>query len=157
MEEWREWEWLLVLGGWLLAGYLLDIGVSSLLHRVGAWEVKAISNMLAWILAVLLAVVFIFAGGAKLVGARAMVQEFAQIGIGQWLRYFTGILEVTGAIGVLIPRYRFCAALQIAMVMVGATAANIWVLRLPPLAGLTAFLLAAALALAWLRQPKAAS
>lgn len=115
---------------------------------------RAASNILGWILAVLLAVVFVFAGGAKLLGARAMVQEFAQIGIGQWFRYFTGILEVTGAIGVLIPKYRFGAALQIAVVMVGATAANIWVLHLPPLAGLTVFLLAAALALAWLRRPR---
>ena len=116
---------------------------------------KAASKILAWILAVLLAVVFIFAGGAKLLGAPAMVQEFAQIGVGQWFRYFTGILEVSGAIGVLIPKYRFGAALQIALVMVGATAANIWILHLPPLAGLTAFLLAAGLALAWLRRPKA--
>jgi uncharacterized membrane protein YphA (DoxX/SURF4 family) len=118
---------------------------------------KATSNILAWILAVLLAIVFVFAGGAKLVGAPAMVQEFAQIGIGQWFRYFTGILEVSGAIGVLIPKYRFGAALQIAVVMVGATVANIWVLHLPPLAGLTALLLAAALALAWLRRSKVTS
>jgi uncharacterized membrane protein YphA (DoxX/SURF4 family) len=117
--------------------------------------VKAISNIVAWVLALLLAMVFVLAGGVKLLGARAMVQEFAQIGIGQWFRYFTGILEVSGAIGVLIPKYRFWAALQIAVVMVGATAANIWVLRLPPLAYLTTFLLAAALALAWLRRPKA--
>jgi hypothetical protein len=41
--------------------------------------------------------------------------------------------------------------------MVGATAANIWVLHVPPLARLTAFLLAAALALAWLRRLRAAS
>jgi putative oxidoreductase len=118
--------------------------------------VKAISNILAWILAILLAVVFVLAGGAKLLGSRAMIQEFAQIGIGQWFRYFTGILEVSGAIGVLMPRYRFWAALQIAVIMVGATAVNIWVLHLPPLAGLTTFLLAAALALAWLRRLKAA-
>jgi putative oxidoreductase len=118
-------------------------------------QMKAALNVVAWILAVLLAVVFIFAGGAKLLGARAMVQEFAQIGIGQWFRYFTGILEISGAIGVLIPKYRFGAALQIAMVMVGATTVNIWVLHLPPLARLTAFLLVAALSLAWLRWPKA--
>ncbi|MGB6941042.1 MAG: DoxX family protein [Bryobacteraceae bacterium] len=115
---------------------------------------KTTLNILAWILAVLLAVVFVFAGGAKLLGARAMVQEFAQIGIGQWFRYFTGILEFSGAIGVLIPKYRWWAALQIGVVMVGATAANIWILHLPPLAGLTVFLLAAALALAWLGRPK---
>lgn len=110
-------------------------------------------NILAWILAVLLAIVFLFAGGVKLLGSRAMVQEFARIGIGQWLRYLTGILEVTGAIGLLIPRYRFWASLQIAAVMTGATAVNIMVLHAAPLARLTALLLAAALALAWLRRP----
>ena len=115
---------------------------------------KAISNLLAWILALLLALVFVFAGGAKLLGAPAMIQEFARIGIGQWFRYFTGILEVSGAIGVLIPKYRFGAALQIAVIMLGATAANIWVLHLPQLAYLTAFLLASALALAGLRRPE---
>jgi uncharacterized membrane protein len=112
------------------------------------------SNILGWILAAVLAIVFAFAGAAKLLGARAMVQEFAQIGAGQWFRYLTGILEVSGAAGALIPKYRFWAALQIAVVMVGATIANIWVLHLPPLARLTAVLLGAALTLAWLRRPQ---
>ena len=83
---------------------------------------KTTANILAWILAVLLAVVFLFAGGVKLLGSRAMVQEFAQIGAGQWFRYVTGVLEVSGAIGILIPKYRFWAALQLAAVMAGATA-----------------------------------
>lgn len=78
---------------------------------------KAFGKILAWILAVFLAIVFTFAGGVKLIGRPAMVQEFAQIGFGQWFRYFTGILEVSGAIGVLVPKYRFWAALQIAIVM----------------------------------------
>jgi uncharacterized membrane protein YphA (DoxX/SURF4 family) len=116
---------------------------------------KTAANILAWILTVLLAIVFLLAGGVKLLGTRAMVQEFARIGIGQWFRYLTGILEVTGAMGVLMPRYRFGAALQIAAVMAGATAVNIAVLHLPPMARLTAVLLAAALALAWLRRPQA--
>jgi putative oxidoreductase len=114
---------------------------------------RRFGNMLAWILAVFLAIVFTLAGGMKLINAPAMVQEFAQIGFGQWFRYLTGILEVSGAIGLLIPKYRFWAALQIAMVMVGATGANIVILHLPPLAGLTVVLLALALALAWLRRP----
>jgi uncharacterized membrane protein len=115
---------------------------------------RTFANVLAWILAVLLAIVFTYAGGIKLIGARPMVQEFAQIGIGQWFRYLTGILEVSGAIGLLIPKYRFWAALQIAAVMVGATAVNIVVLHLPPLARLTAVLMTLALALAWLRRAR---
>ena len=112
------------------------------------------TNIIAWILAIVLAFVFVLAGGVKLIGASGMVAEFAQIGIGQWFRFLTGFLEVSGAIGLLVPRLRFWAALQIAAVMVGATGVNIWVLHVPSLAGLTAILMALALVLAWLRRPK---
>src|SRR5690348_15673119 len=115
---------------------------------------KTTANILAWILAVLLAVVFLLAGGVKVLGSRAMIQEFTQIGAGQWFRYVTGVLEVSGAIGVLVPKYRFWAALQLAAVMAGATAVNIWVLHTGPLARLTAVLLALSLVLAWLRRPQ---
>lgn len=101
----------------------------------------------------LVAVVFMAAGGAKLIGNSGMVQEFAQIGIGQWFRYFTGILEVSGAVGILIPQFRFRAALQIAAVMAGATVANLFILHIPVLAGLTAALMALVLSLAWQWRP----
>jgi putative oxidoreductase len=113
---------------------------------------RLITNALAWILAILLAIAFTLAGGVKLIGVPGMVQEFAQIGLGQWFRYFTGALELSGAIGLLIPRVRFWAALQIAVVMVGATFANLAVLHVPVLARVTAILLALALVLAWLRR-----
>lgn len=116
---------------------------------------RTFGNILAWILAVFLAIVFTYAGGIKLIGARPMVQEFAQIGIGQWLRYLTGILEVSGAIGLLVPKYRFWAALQLAAVMAGATAVNIAVLHMLALARLTAILMTLVLALAWLRRAHA--
>jgi len=115
---------------------------------------KVFGETLAWILAVLLAVVFTMAGGIKLISQQSMVQEFAQIGFGQWLRYVTGILEVSGAIGVLIPKFRFWAALQIAAVMVGATITNLAILHMLGTAGLTGVLLLLSLALAWLRRPQ---
>ena len=111
------------------------------------------SNTVAWILAGFLAYVFAFAGGIKLLGNRAMVEEFARIGVGQWFRCFTGILEVSGAICLLIPRLRFWAALQIAAVMAGATIANLTVLHAMILAPVTVLLLGLALTLAWLRRP----
>jgi hypothetical protein len=42
----------------------------------------------------------------KLSGQDMMVQEFDVIGLGQWLRYLTGILELAGAITLLrvLPR-----------------------------------------------------
>jgi putative oxidoreductase len=113
---------------------------------------RLITNALAWILAILLAIAFTLAGGIKLIGVPGMVQEFAQIGLGQWFRYFTGALELSGAIGLLIPRVRFWAALLIAVVMVGATFTNLAVLHVPALARVTAILLALALVLAWLRR-----
>jgi uncharacterized membrane protein len=80
-----------------------------------------------------------------------MVQEFAQIGLGQWFRYLTGILELSGAIGLLVPKYRFWASLQITAVMAGAAAVNIVSLHQPPLSRLAAVLMTLALGLAWLR------
>ena len=115
---------------------------------------RKFQNILAWILAVFLALEFIIAGGSKLLGVRAMVQEFARIGIGQWFRYFTGILEVCSAIGLFVPKFRFWAALQIAAIMAVATVINIVVLRVPLLVRLTAILMTLALALAWLRRPR---
>ncbi len=111
-------------------------------------------NVTGWIVAVLLAVLFALVGGLKLIGVPAAVKEFEQIGFGQWFRYITGVLEVTGAVGMLIPKYRFWAALQIATIMLGATMINLWVLHLPPLARVTAVLMALALVLAWLRRPQ---
>jgi hypothetical protein len=44
--------------------------------------------------------------------------------------------------------------LLIAAVMIGATVTNLFILRIPVLAKLTAVLLGLALALAWLRRPQ---
>jgi putative oxidoreductase len=115
---------------------------------------KIVANVFAWILAVLLALAFFMAGGIKLISRPGMVREFEQIGFGQWLRYVTGIFEVSGAVGVLIPKFRFWAALLIACVMVGATLTNLFILHLPGTAVQTAILLALALTFAALRRPR---
>jgi uncharacterized membrane protein YphA (DoxX/SURF4 family) len=103
-----------------------------------------------WILIILLALVFTLVGGMKLLGVPGAVREFEMIGFGQWFRYVTGVLEVTGAVGLLFPIYRFWSALLIAAIMACATMINIWILRVPGLARVTAVLMAMALVLAWL-------
>ena len=118
---------------------------------------RILGSIAAWALAVVLALLFAYVGGAKLNSNPGMVQEFAQIGFGQWFRYVVGTLEVGGAIGVLIPKVRFWGALLIATIMIGATVTNLSILHIPPLAGLTAALLVLALALAWLRRPRSAT
>ena len=81
-----------------------------------------------WALSGLVALAFMGAGGLKLVSAAVEVELFDKVGLGQWFRYFTGLLEVAGAIGLLIPRYAFYAAVLLGTVMVGAIIANVTVL-----------------------------
>jgi uncharacterized membrane protein YphA (DoxX/SURF4 family) len=74
-----------------------------------------------WILQVLLAALFLFAGITKLFGHQPeMIEAFNKIGLGQWFRYFTGVLEVAGGIGIVIPRVVGLAAIDLGCVMVGA-------------------------------------
>src|SRR6266699_2023867 len=60
-----------------------------------------------WTLSGLVALAFVFVGGGKLAGTAVMVELFDKVGLGQWFRYLTGLLEVAGGIGLLIPRYAF--------------------------------------------------
>ena len=94
-----------------------------------------------WILSGFAALLFIGAGGAKLAGAAAMVDLFAKVGLGQWLRYFTGLLEVAAGIGLLISRYAFYAAVVLAIVIAGAFITHVTVLGNSPAAPLVLFIL----------------
>lgn len=85
-----------------------------------------------WVAQALLAVLFAFAGLIKLVGLQQEVDVFTQIGLGQWFRYVAGVLELAGAIGLLIPRLCGLAALGLIGVMAGAVIAHLTVL--PPAA-----------------------
>lgn len=107
-------------------------------------------NIVGWILCVILAFVFVLFGGAKLFGVPATVREFDNVGLGQWFRYFTGTLELTGGLGVLIPRYSRWAALLLVLVMCGALVAHFTVLGSSPAAAVT--MLVIALLVAWLRK-----
>jgi putative oxidoreductase len=104
-----------------------------------------------WTLSALVALAFIGAGGSKLAGAAAMVDLFDKVGLGQWFRYFTGILEVAGGIGLLISRYAFYAALVLTAVTIGAIIAHLTVLGTSPAA--PAILLVLSGTIAYLRKP----
>lgn len=112
--------------------------------------IRVIEIVVEWILAIGLSLGFLLFGGIKLLSNPGMIKEFQQIGLGQWFRYFTGLLEVSAAIGLVIPRVRLWASLQIVVVMLGATFANVYILHIRALAGLTLVLMMLALALAWL-------
>ena len=89
------------------------------------------TNVALWSLQAVLA--FQFAGGGllKLTGSPEMVELFAAVGAGRWLRYMVGTLEVAGAVGLLVPRLSGLA-LGLAGLMVGATTTNLFVLGESP-------------------------
>lgn len=68
----------------------------------------------------LLTLVFIAAGGAKIIGAPMMVEEFEILGAGQWFRYFTGLVEVIGAAMLWWPNRQIVGASLLGGTMVGA-------------------------------------
>lgn len=105
-----------------------------------------------WVLCVLLAFIYLAVGGMKLAGRPVMVEEFREVGLGQWFRYFTGILEITGAVCLLIPRVSKWGALLLVVVMIGALTAHFTVLHSSPL--LAAILLVLAGVTAWLRRSR---
>ena len=99
----------------------------------------------------LVALAFVFVGGGKLAGTAAMVELFDKVGLGQWFRYLTGLLEVTGGIGLLIPRYAFYAAILLVCVMSGAIFTHVAIVGGSPAPAATLFVLSGIIA--WLRKP----
>ena len=88
-------------------------------------------NVLLWCVQALLAFVFVNASWAKLMGMPEMVALFDAVGVGQWFRYLTGILELTGAILIMVPRTRRIGAALLAAIMLGALTAHLFILHVP--------------------------
>jgi putative oxidoreductase len=88
--------------------------------------------MLLWCVQALLMLVFASASWAKLMGKPEMVALFTAVGFGQWLRYVTGILELTGAVLIMVPKTRRSGSALLATVMLGALTAHLFILQVPP-------------------------
>ncbi len=82
---------------------------------------RASTAIAATILSVLLAGVFLAAGVPKLIGAEPLIlQAAAMRGFPEWIRIVVAVVEVIGAIGLLIPATSAVAATQLALLMVPA-------------------------------------
>jgi len=87
-------------------------------------------NVLLWVLQVLLAMLFMFAGVMKFV---MPIEEMTKlIALPGWFLHFIGVAEILGAIGLVLPgllRIRTgltpLAAAALVVIMVGATAVNL--------------------------------
>ncbi|APA99727.1 DoxX family protein [Nocardia seriolae] len=94
-----------------------------------------IRNRVLWTLQNVLGLFFIFASGLpKFVGQADAVRVFHQIGWGDWFMYFTGLVEVSGGIGLMVRRLTGPAAAGLSITMVLAAATQAFLLHAPALA-----------------------
>jgi putative oxidoreductase len=103
-----------------------------------------------WVLQILAAAAFLAAGSFKLAGNEMMVQVFGQIGIGQWFRYVTGIVEIVGAIALLVPFTAAFGGLLLAVTMLCAVGTHLFVIGGNPVPAIV--LLAITASVAWFRR-----
>ena len=103
-----------------------------------------------WIVQIALAGMFLLAGGSKLLGVPAMVGLFDAIGIGQWFRYLTGLIEVGSALALLVPSFAVFGALALVATMVGAIVTHLFIVGGSP--AMPAILLVGSAAVVWTRR-----
>jgi uncharacterized membrane protein YphA (DoxX/SURF4 family) len=109
----------------------------------------------ALILQGLLAAAFLAAGGAKLIGVPMMVELFDQIGMGQWFRIVTGLVEVAGALALLAPGCAALGAAWLATTMFFAVLTHVFILHTSAMPALILFSLNALVV--WLRRDQLAA
>jgi hypothetical protein len=103
-----------------------------------------------WAFQIVVAALFLMAGGSKLSGSPDMVAMFDAIGIGQWFRYVTGSIEVGSALMLLIPSLSAYGSVLLVGTMIGAVATHLFVIGGSPVGALV-FLTGAAV-IAWARR-----
>lgn len=81
-----------------------------------------------WALRGFIGLAALLVGWAKFDGRGEWPSYFQQLGLGQWFRYFTGVVELLGGILVLAPPTAPAGSALLTATMVGATAAN-WVVH----------------------------
>ncbi len=108
-----------------------------------------VRNRILWTLRIVLGLFFIIASGLpKLLGEATAVHVFQQIGWGDWFRYLTGVVEVSGGIGLMVPRLTRAAAAGLTITMICAAATQIFLMHTPATAAI--FPLALAVIFGWL-------
>lgn len=85
-------------------------------------------NIGLWILQAILGAMFLMAGISKLIGVSEMVALFENIGIGQWFRYLTAVLEIVAAILLVVPSLAAAGAVLLSGIMLGAVFTHLFVI-----------------------------
>ena len=82
------------------------------------------------IITVIVVLAFLFFGGMKMMSPDQVVQNFQSWGYPTGFHYIVGILEILGALGLLLVPYSRKAAIFLAVMMVGALGTHV---MYPPL------------------------
>ena len=87
-------------------------------------------NRTLWVLQGLVGVFLIVASAApKLAGEANAVQTFDDMGAATWFRYFIGLVELAGGVGLHVPRLAGAAAIGLALLMIGAAVTQAFILH----------------------------
>ena len=107
-----------------------------------------------WILRIGVAVFFLLAGVDKFSpdARNQWIAIFARIGVGQWFRYATGVVEIAGAVLYAFPATCKSGAILLVSAMVGAIVAHVTVLGDPGASAIPAALIVATVLIA-IRDP----
>ena len=81
--------------------------------------------------AIAVGVLFIFIGYGKFENRGVWVRIFEQIGLGQWFRIFTGVVQVTGGVLIMPRRTRTAGAALLGCTMLGAALVDVAIVRSP--------------------------
>src|SRR6185503_20153494 len=115
---------------------------------------RSADTIIVWILSVLLAAVFATTGVSKLIGVEPLALQAASMhGFPNWIRTVVGVVEIVGALGLLIPAVASFAAAMLALLMIPATITQ-WISGEPGIF-VPILLLALLLIVAWRRNPAA--
>ena len=91
------------------------------------------SALVDWVLRGAIATAFVLFGTEKFPGevGSHWVKLFGEIGLGQWFRVFTGVVEILGAVMLLIPRAVWVGLALLAATMASAAAILIFAIGRP--------------------------
>jgi putative oxidoreductase len=99
-----------------------------------------------WVPRIAMSLFFLSFGSQKF-SDRYWIDAFATIGVGDWLRYVTGSLQIGGGLLLLIPRTALIGTAMLAVTMIGAMLAWMFFLGSPGSAVIPAVILAMLIAI----------
>jgi hypothetical protein len=79
----------------------------------------------------LIGVLFVFIGYTKFDSHGSWVQVFDRIGLGQWFRVFTGVMQVGGGLLMCVPKTMIYGAAMLTCTMIGAVFVDLFVMHQP--------------------------